>query len=169
VSHDLTDELRAKSVNKAKELFDLLDRQKWIGYHDILTGNESWFCQSHYSSSIWALSADEIPIRTRTTIQSEKVMLIVFLGLNAVAVKSWMERSNSLNSTYFKKHVLMPLGEKLRHSARIRRRSRTIIRIDNTRLHFSKANRELIDQNGFWVAPHSPYNPNSTFELMAIW
>jgi hypothetical protein len=27
----------------------------------------------------------------------------------------------------------------------------------------------LIDQNGFWVAPHSPYNPNSTFELMAIW
>jgi hypothetical protein len=40
VPYDLTDELRAMKIAKAKKLFNLLDRQKLIEYSDILTDDE---------------------------------------------------------------------------------------------------------------------------------
>jgi hypothetical protein len=34
--------------------------------------------------------------------------------------------------------------------------------MESARSHFSKANREFLDQSGFRVAPHQPYSPDIT-------
>jgi hypothetical protein len=39
--HALIHEIHAQKVTKAKELFDLINVQKWIGYRGVLTGDDN--------------------------------------------------------------------------------------------------------------------------------
>jgi hypothetical protein len=47
VPHMLTEELRQKRVELSRQLLELLESQRGIKFHDIVTEDESWFLQ-HY-------------------------------------------------------------------------------------------------------------------------
>jgi hypothetical protein len=47
VAHTLTDELRQERVELARQLLELLEDKRIVGFSDIVTGDVSWFFQ-HY-------------------------------------------------------------------------------------------------------------------------
>jgi hypothetical protein len=60
VPHILTEELRQKRVELARQLLELLESQRGVNFRDIVTRDESWFLQHYEHERIWFLSADEV-------------------------------------------------------------------------------------------------------------
>jgi hypothetical protein len=81
VPYMLTEELRQKRVNGVRALLDTLEVQQRIGFHDIITGDESWFYLDVAPNSIWIGTEEAAPTRPRKTITSTKAMLAVFWGI----------------------------------------------------------------------------------------
>jgi hypothetical protein len=60
VPYMLTDELRQKRIEGSCTLLNVLEAQQRIGFHHIITGDESWIYLSMSPNSIW-IGAEEIP------------------------------------------------------------------------------------------------------------
>jgi hypothetical protein len=43
ISHQLTEDLRQKRISVCKEMLPILEAQNKKGFHDLVTGYESWF------------------------------------------------------------------------------------------------------------------------------
>jgi hypothetical protein len=68
--------------------------------------------------TIW-LSADaELPIRVKTTITSEKRMLIVFWGIHGIAHYSWLPKDSILDSPFLREEALSPFAQKMRPNSK---------------------------------------------------
>jgi hypothetical protein len=76
IPHILTAELRQKRVEFARQLLEVLENQRIIGFAHLVTGDESWFLRHYERECMWCLSADEVPTRVKPTIATPKTMLL---------------------------------------------------------------------------------------------
>jgi hypothetical protein len=90
VPHLLTDELRLKQVKLARQLLELLEDQRIVGFSDIVTGDESWFLQHYDHERMWCVSADEDPTRVCPRIAASKTILTVFLSGRGAIFINWI-------------------------------------------------------------------------------
>ncbi len=74
----LTDDLRQKRVNGAKDLKGILESQSKIGFRDLYTGDESWIFTINNLKDMWMSLEEPVQTKPQTTIQAEKHMLTVF-------------------------------------------------------------------------------------------
>jgi hypothetical protein len=101
VLHLLTDELRPKRVELARQLLELLEDQRIVKFADIVTGDESWFLEHDDHGGMWCVSADEVPPRLRRTTAASKTMLTVFLSRRVTIFVNWLPSGvSSTASTY---------------------------------------------------------------------
>jgi hypothetical protein len=80
VQHTLTDDFRRKRIELAGQSLELLESQRSVQFHDIVTGDEYCFLQHYDHERIWCVSADEVPTRVRPTMVAPETMLTVFLS-----------------------------------------------------------------------------------------
>jgi hypothetical protein len=78
VPHFLDGDLRAKRLEGARQLLDVLQAQERCHFRDLLTGDETWVYLNMKPGAIWLPADTEIQLRVRRQIVSEKGMLIIF-------------------------------------------------------------------------------------------
>jgi hypothetical protein len=81
----LDDDLRAKRLEGARQLLDVLPAQERCHFRDLITGDETWVCLDMKPGIIWLPADAELPIRVKRTIASENRMLVVFWGIHGIA------------------------------------------------------------------------------------
>jgi hypothetical protein len=79
--HFLDDDLRAKRLEGARQLLDVLEAQERCHFRDIMTGDETWVDLDMKPGTVWLPADAELPIHVKRTIASEKRMLMVFWGI----------------------------------------------------------------------------------------
>jgi hypothetical protein len=72
VPHTLTDELGQKRIELAGQSLELLESQRSVQFHDIVTGDEFWSLQHYDYERIGCVSADKVPTRRRPTTDAQK-------------------------------------------------------------------------------------------------
>jgi hypothetical protein len=80
VPHFLDDNLRAKRLEGARQLLDVLQAQERCHFRDLITGNETWVYLDMKPRTIWFPADPELPICAKRTIASEKAHPDRFLG-----------------------------------------------------------------------------------------
>jgi len=159
VPHMLTEELRAKRCTQAKELRKVLKAQQKIGWRDIITGDESWIHYDINPSSIWTVPGDEVPVRPRITVQSEKRMLIVFWGISGIVHRCWLPKGERLNAEFVLNNVLQPISDLLQSDA-ADQKPFTLLHMDNARPHTAVLIFERLRSLRLRRAPQPPYSPD---------
>jgi hypothetical protein len=155
----LTEELRQKRVELARQLLELLESQRGVNLRDIVTGEESWFPSHDEHERIWCLSADEVPTGVRPTIGVRKTMLTVFLSVRGAVLINWLPPQAKFNSTYFCQNLLEPLAHIL-HSGRNTHSGSPIVHFGNATPHRSARSANCFDARGFRHTPQPTYSPD---------
>jgi hypothetical protein len=78
VPHFLNDDLRAKRLESARQLLDILQTQERYHFRDLITRDETWVYLDMKPGTIWLPAGAKLPVRVTRTIASEKRMLIIF-------------------------------------------------------------------------------------------
>ena len=159
VPHILTAELRQKRVEFARQLLEVLESQRVVGFAHLVTGDESWFLRHYERERMWCLSADEVPTRVKPTIATPKTMLTVFLSVRGAIFTDWLPSGAKFNSTYFCEYILGPLSQIL-HSQHNPDAARPIVHFDNATPHRSTATEAFFERCRFRHAPQPPYSPD---------
>jgi hypothetical protein len=81
IPHFLDDDPRAKWLESARQLLDILQVQERCHFRDLITGDETWVYLDMKLGAILLLADAELPVRVKRTITNEKRMLIVFWGI----------------------------------------------------------------------------------------
>jgi transposase len=68
VPHTLTDDLRRRRVDVAKELRGTLQSEASNNFDRIVTGDKSWLYLSYLPKAMWAVSQDDLSINERRTV-----------------------------------------------------------------------------------------------------
>jgi hypothetical protein len=85
ILHFLDDALRAKRLEGARQLLDVLQGQERCHFRDLITGNKTWVYFDMKPGAVWLPADAELPVRVKKTIASEKRMLIIFWGIHEIA------------------------------------------------------------------------------------
>jgi hypothetical protein len=78
------DDLRAKRLEGARQLLDVLQAQEICDVRDLITGDETWIYLDMKPGTIWLPADAELPVRVKRTISSAKRMLIVFCRIHGI-------------------------------------------------------------------------------------
>jgi hypothetical protein len=114
--HD--DDLRAKRLEGARQLFDVLQAQERCHFRGLIIGDETWVSFNMRPGTVWLPADAELPVRVKRTIASEKCMLIAFWGIHGIAHYCWLPKESTLNSPFFCEEVLSPLARKMQPNSK---------------------------------------------------
>jgi hypothetical protein len=92
VPHFLDDDLRAKRLEGAGQLLDVLQAQERCRFRDLIA-DETWVSFDMKSGVIWFPGDVELPVRVKSTIASEKRMLTVLWGIQN---PKWSESAKTI-------------------------------------------------------------------------
>jgi hypothetical protein len=76
-SHFLDGDLRAKRLEGARQLLDVLQTQERCHFRDLITGEKTWVYLDMKPGPVWLPADAELPACVKRTIASEKHMLVV--------------------------------------------------------------------------------------------
>jgi hypothetical protein len=102
----LDDDLRAKRLDGARQLLDVLQPQEKCHFRDLIIGDETWVYLDMKPGTVWPPADAELPGRVKKTFASEKCMLIVFWGIHGIAHCFWRPKDRALDSPFFGEEVL---------------------------------------------------------------
>jgi transposase len=77
VSHRPDSTQKQNRVTFSRALLEVLRREQQNNFDHVITGDESWFFVHHPNESVWAGSRDEVPVRRKQTIGTEKCLISV--------------------------------------------------------------------------------------------
>jgi hypothetical protein len=149
--------LRAKRLEGARQLLDVLLQQEKCHFRDLITGDETWVYLDMKRETIWLPADAELPVLVKRTIASEKRTLIVFWGTHGIARSCWLPKESTLDSPFFCEEVPSPLTQKMQPNSKIHK-PLTLIHMDNARVHMASATREKLDVSRFKRTPQPPHS-----------
>jgi hypothetical protein len=120
VPHFLDDDLRAKRLEGARQLLDVLQTQERCHFRDLIPGDETWVYLDMKPGTIWLPADADIPVRVKGTIASGKRMLAVFWGIHEIAHYNWLPTESTIDSSLFREEELLrPLAQKMQPNSKI--------------------------------------------------
>lgn len=152
-------QLRQREV-ESKSLFLVLKKSQHNGWHDIVTGDQSWFTLQYGPRGAWVAREDQAPSFAKTTIESKKIMLTIIWGVYDFYIVDFMPEGRRFNTDYLIKAILEPLSKKRNEIWNRSSKRKIWLHLDNCRVHNS--NRALNSYRffGFKRTPHPPYSPD---------
>jgi hypothetical protein len=104
VPHFLDDDLRAKRLEGARQLLDVLRTQRRCHFRGLITGYETWVYADMKPGAFWLPADAEVPVRVKRTIESEKHMLIFFWGIHEIThYAGFQRRAHYIHHSFVKK------------------------------------------------------------------
>ena len=160
VPHRLTSEQKSQQVSLSRELLQSLGSMTRTQLGHVITGDESWFRLCYDRSGVWARSAEEAPPRVRPKIDTQKVLVSVFWGINGLVLLDALPPGQRFNTQYMS-DVILP---KLDQTVRLQRPAMGLrgmkLHFDNARPHTSMTTLAKIDELRTTKLPHPPYSPD---------
>jgi histone-lysine N-methyltransferase SETMAR len=141
------------------ELFEILQHQKDMTRHDIVTIDESWFYLTTDHQRIWLPEETEGPERERISFQSRKMMVTIIWNPTRLCRIVALPKGMKFNADYYISHILDPLAEWPRSQVGGSNRG-LHVRAENARPHTAKKATEFLAGNGMKRTPHPPYSPD---------
>ena len=111
IPHSLNDVQELNRVNNLKELYQILLQTKYNGFNGIITGDQSWFNFYNAADGAWIEEGDEPPEMVNDHISAQKIMIIIFWGINGFFIVDLLPIGQSYNSSYFVENILQLLFE----------------------------------------------------------
>jgi hypothetical protein len=94
-------------------MLPILEAQNKRDFHDLVTGDESWFMLEYEHEAQWAVSREKVAPRVRPNFQSPKFMFTIIWGIADFHVTNLMTSQRNFNSEYFINEIMQPLIAKL--------------------------------------------------------
>jgi hypothetical protein len=113
VPHLLTDEQKRQRVKVAKKLLQMLPKYDIKQFANVVTGDDT--CVHYFepvrkvSNKIWATKHKKRPIIAKRYLSAKKVLYVIFLTSEGVAIKVPVKKGKSITGKYYKDVVLKKL------------------------------------------------------------
>jgi hypothetical protein len=111
VPHLLTDDLRQKRKEHANVTLSFIYAAKRDGWHYLVTDDKSWFGFNTSPRHIWTLLGDNVAIKPRFDIQSEKFIFTIIWNPTSFYVVDKLPNDTKTNSANFVTNILTPLEQ----------------------------------------------------------
>jgi hypothetical protein len=157
VPHLLSDEQKKTRVSISKKMLQILSADEKNNFSHILTGDESWFFYEYPFTSYWASPGSPPLTIPNRTVATSKVMFVIFWGVNACPVLSFLPRGVTMNAEQFGKVVVMPLAS---FNDSFPTGEQIYVHWDNAAPHRAKCTQELVKSLGLFIIPQPPYSPD---------
>jgi hypothetical protein len=118
-NHFLDDDLRARQLEGARQLLDVLQAHQRCNVRDLITGNETWIYLDMKPGIIWLPADAELAARVNETTASEKRMLVVFWESHGIAHYCWLPKDSTLDSPFLCEEALNLLAQKMQPNFKI--------------------------------------------------
>lgn len=144
----------SERVECCKQILTILQNPKRLHWRYIITGDESWFFYHTPYGYQWIPEDEEAQEDKKTNNMSPKILVILFLNPNGIAILKVLPAGQTLNGNTFLQSIIEPLCEYPQFKEA--KKSRTLSNF-------------LIDKK-FSKVPHPPYSPDlapSDFYLFA--
>jgi hypothetical protein len=123
VPYFLDDDLRAKRLEGAQQLLDVLQAQERCHFRDPITEDETWVYLDMKPGTNWLPADAELPVHVKRAIASENRMLIFSWGIHGIVHYCCLPKDSILNSPFFCEEVL---SHSLRKCNQIPKNSQTL-------------------------------------------
>ena len=169
VPHLISEVQKKSRVQCSKELLNVLLSCKKTNWHNIITGDQSWFSFSYGVNGAWLDDGENPPECECGGIYSAKIMVTVIWGVYDIYLIDFLPENESFNSEYFIQNILIPISsEKTKiWSDSIRRK--IWLHLDNSPIHNSKVSMEKTFELGFKRAPHPAFSPDISPTDFFLW
>jgi hypothetical protein len=107
VPHFLDDDLRAKRLEGARQILDVLEAQQRCHFRDLVTGDDDMVYLNMKRGTIRFLADAKLPVCVKRTIVSENGMLIFFWGIHGIAHDCLLRKYNILDLLFFREEALI--------------------------------------------------------------
>jgi hypothetical protein len=115
-----------READKCRELLQMLDGLQKNNFGKVVTGDENWFYLETGHSAQWSVCRDDVTTKTKPTIGTSKLMLMVMWGMKNFHVVNLMTSQNQFNSQYFVEHIMIPFLQEIFPHGRNRRALRLL-------------------------------------------
>jgi hypothetical protein len=142
------------------ELLPILKPHEKNEFQRFVTAGESWFTLEFRHSTKWSVSRDDIPQKVKQQIGTRKFVLTVVWGIDGFYVIELTTKQHNYIAQYFCSDILESLLLAVSPDGRKPHCHRLSLRLDNCRVHRSKASEKFFAENSIIRVPHPPYSPD---------
>jgi histone-lysine N-methyltransferase SETMAR len=157
VPHTLTQYQKQVRVSVARKMLDTLKHAEISKFHNVLTGDESLFLYSYPFDSYWGKKGEPPLTIPKITIETSKLMVVVFWGVEGTPVLSFLPWGETMNAIRFCEIVVKPLAEL---AEKLPPEEVMKIHWDNASPHRARDTREFLTKSRLQLIPQPPYSPD---------
>jgi transposase len=160
VPHHLDPIQKQNRVSTSSQLLTLLQAEAEEEFAHVITGDESWFFLHYSHDSMWAESADQLPVRVKQTIDTEKCLISILWSVNGIHSLLDIPKGESYNSAFFCNAVIPSLVENICSQSRRKSLRGLYLHLDNARPHNSRESNECLKATKAKRIIHPAYSPD---------
>jgi histone-lysine N-methyltransferase SETMAR len=157
IPHSLTDRMKLIRVSTASEMLTTLKIAEKNDFKNIITGDESWILYDYPFDSVWGKSDDPPLTAPKVTVETSKLMLVVFWGVDETPILQFLEKGQNMNAKLFQQIVIKPLAEL---ASNLPKEEKMIIHWDNASSHRASSSRDMVKESKLTLLPQPPYSPD---------
>jgi hypothetical protein len=157
VPHSLTDFQKLQRVSSAKRMLTILKQDEVHNFSHIITGDESWILYDYPFTSYWGKPKEKPKEIPKVTIGTPKVMLVVFWGVSATPVLSFLPAGQTMNATIFKKVVV---DEVTKYATTLPEKETLFVHWDNARCHSAGLVKSALKETEVKILEQPPCSPD---------
>jgi hypothetical protein len=156
ISHTLTEDLKRVRVQMCSAMLTALQVQEHDQWHNVITGDESWFYFEYVPDRLWISSLVNAPDVPNRTIATEKHIVTVFWNPDGFRVVTILPKGASFNTAWFIDGNLLPLRDQFFPGGRRPGQKKLMVHVDNASPHTAQMTRNFFMHNGFRKLAHPP-------------
>ncbi|KAA6382708.1 MAG: putative mariner transposase C9 mutant [Streblomastix strix] len=156
VPYTLTNEIKAKRVDIARIMLEMITKLKSEGFIYSIAGDETWIYYRNLANSAWIRKGDEIPTRVAKGIGSPKVMVTIFFSGERMWLAKALDSGLSMNSDRFIELILNPLFQRIK--AEFPSDLEPLLHFNNVTAHTAAITTKFICKNNIIRLPQPPYS-----------
>jgi histone-lysine N-methyltransferase SETMAR len=157
VPHTLRQSQKEMRISVASKMLSILRNSEKDSFKNVLTGDESWFLYSYPFDSYWGKGGESPITVPKVAIDTSKVMLVVFWGVDETPILSFLPRGENMNALIFCEMVVKPLA-----TLASKLPSEDVMKVhwDNASPHRAADTKELVEKSKLQLIPQPPYSPD---------
>lgn len=159
VPHHLSLEQKKNRLDISKEMLQVLRNEQRTHFHNVITGDESWFLFEYVQGSQWVLSKEDLITKTRKTNMQKKIMLSIFFNSLGPVVIDFLPSGTKFNGEYFI-GILSKIDDAVYPLGRPIGSLKKLLHFDNSPCHKAKKVKSYLDNSEFRTMKHPAYSPD---------
>jgi histone-lysine N-methyltransferase SETMAR len=157
IPHSLSDSQKRARVSVAAEMLEVLRKAEKSNFKNVITGDERWILYDYPYDSFWGKKDDPPTTAPKVTVESSKLMVVVFWGVDDVPVIKFLERGKTMTAALFQEVVIKPLSE---IASSLPKEEKMLVHWDNASSHRAASSRDMVKESILTLLPQPAYSPD---------